>query len=535
MILKGSQRGHASDLATHLCNEFENEHIEIAELRGTVAGDLHGAFTEIEATARGTKATQPFFSLALNPSAPLTRDQYAHAIDQIEARLGLSGQPRAVIFHEKIGADGMVREHAHIVWSRIKTGEMRALPMSHFKTKLCDVACQLAHEFGHELPDGLKAWEARQKHKKDKLDLSYHEASHERQTGKTAEDRRSEITACYESADNAAALRAALEDKGYVLAQGDRRAYVLVDETGTVLSLARYVKGVRTKDINRRLEALPPEALPTVEQAKAIAARRNQARDELKREQEGQQERHEQREQHGQDDAFKQYEQAQRAKLKALHDRRRAALAETDLALRNRQADERLLIAAAHTEQQTSKGFRVRAVIADLIERTPGLRSVLGPLQKLTGLDPRARQDREHKALADRHKRERAEIKRKERALEKIEAREERSLQRRLERRKRLGEAEGLTGLVQGQVRQTDPHLLESDALARRFHDAAHDHDGHHAGAGGGDADDDGYSWKSRAADYRRKQGKGRGIHRRHDDGDEDHHGGDDGPDGDPF
>ena len=64
MILKGSQRAGGSDLATHLMNSFDNELVEIAELYGTVAGDLHGAFAEMEAVAAGTRAENYLYSLS---------------------------------------------------------------------------------------------------------------------------------------------------------------------------------------------------------------------------------------------------------------------------------------------------------------------------------------------------------------------------------------------------------------------------------------------------------------------------------------
>ena len=75
MILKGSQRAGAQDLATHLSNEYDNERIEVAQVRGTVAGDLHGAFAEFEAVAAGTRCVKPLYSLSINPSAPLSRDR----------------------------------------------------------------------------------------------------------------------------------------------------------------------------------------------------------------------------------------------------------------------------------------------------------------------------------------------------------------------------------------------------------------------------------------------------------------------------
>jgi hypothetical protein len=47
MILKGSQRGGAKQLANHLLKVVENEHVEVYEVRGFMSDDLHGALKEI--------------------------------------------------------------------------------------------------------------------------------------------------------------------------------------------------------------------------------------------------------------------------------------------------------------------------------------------------------------------------------------------------------------------------------------------------------------------------------------------------------
>ena len=229
MILKGSQRGNGADLATHLMNSFDNERIEIAEVYGTVAGDLHGAFAEFEAVSLGTKAKEYLYSLSISPSAPLTREQYNEAIAAIENRLGLTDQPRAVVFHVKDG-----REHCHVVWSRIDVDKMRAVHMAHDHRKLMDLACELARKYGHDLPPGLKAWEEKQKREKEKLEATLGEKAQAEETGITPEQRREEITAAYEASDSAEAFRSALEQKGYVLARGDRRGLVVVDSFGGV-------------------------------------------------------------------------------------------------------------------------------------------------------------------------------------------------------------------------------------------------------------------------------------------------------------
>lgn len=95
MILKGNQRANGGDLAVHLMNEFDNERVHVAQVRGAVAADLKGAFAEFEAVAMGTKCTQPLYSLSINPSQPISRSQYEEAIEAIEQKLGLRLSPRA--------------------------------------------------------------------------------------------------------------------------------------------------------------------------------------------------------------------------------------------------------------------------------------------------------------------------------------------------------------------------------------------------------------------------------------------------------
>lgn len=124
MILKGSQRAGGNALALHLLRLDENDHVEVHSIRGFVASDLIGAFKEAYAVSRGTKCKQFLFSLSLSPppdqqvSIPI----FEKAIDEIEARLGMVGHARAIVFHEKNG-----RRHAHAVWSRIAPRELTAM------------------------------------------------------------------------------------------------------------------------------------------------------------------------------------------------------------------------------------------------------------------------------------------------------------------------------------------------------------------------------------------------------------------------
>ncbi|MEM9097864.1 MAG: hypothetical protein AAGC79_05010 [Pseudomonadota bacterium] len=116
----------------------ENQRVVVHDMRGFVADDLRGAFQESYAISQGTKCRQHLFSLSLKPpkDAKVDPAAFEDAVDRAEKALGLDGQPRAIVFHEKRGADGEIRRHAHAVWCRIDVEEMKARQLSFSKTKL---------------------------------------------------------------------------------------------------------------------------------------------------------------------------------------------------------------------------------------------------------------------------------------------------------------------------------------------------------------------------------------------------------------
>jgi hypothetical protein len=466
VILKGSQRANGADLARHLMNGFDNESIEVAEVHGTVAEDLSGALAEIEAVSRGTRAKNYLYSLSINPPSPLTREQYFEAIAAIEKRLGLAGQPRAVVFHVKPDDRGISREHCHVVWSRIDIQKMRPIHMAHDHRRLMDLACELARKYGLDLPPGLKAWEAKQNFEKEKLDPTLAERAQQQATGIRPEQRRDEITAAYEASDSHEAFRAALEEKGYVLAKGDKRGFVVVDKFGDVHSLTRYVKGHKAGAIKTKLAPLTPEQLPSVDEAKELVRRRAQAQGEAQREQQqartGDVERERQRL-----EALrrqKESELAERAAVRALE------LQQAEQELLTRQQQERLALHAAQKSESSGFLFRVRSAVADLIRRTPALRSVIGHIQKLTQLDPRERHQLESEALARRHAREKLDIERCRRMNAAIDTRERQSLEKFMRKAQRLQEAARLE-----RERATEQARTVDNKAMQDFHDAARD------------------------------------------------------------
>jgi hypothetical protein len=287
MILQGNIRANGANLARHLMNDRQpdpeashqpaqigNEQVELAELRGFVRKDLAGAFAQIEGIAAGTRCTKPLYSLSINPSQPMTRDEYGHAVDRIEQKLGLTDQPRAVVFHVKNG-----REHCHVVWSRIDHEKMQARHMEFDHQKLREVARELVREFGHPMPKHLGEDRGTDRFKDGFKQATLASLSQEARSGISPEERRAAVTEAYQQSDSAGAFRAALGERGYTLAQGDK-CLVVVDRAGEIHRLSRQIEGAKAKEIEGKLALKSLPDLLTVSQAKqaiAIEAREKAA------------------------------------------------------------------------------------------------------------------------------------------------------------------------------------------------------------------------------------------------------------------
>lgn len=261
MILVGNSRGGACDLAQHLMKD-ENDHVTVHELRGFVANDLDGAFQEVYAVSRGTRCRQYLFSLSLNPPADanVSTKDFERAIDRVEKQIGLEGQPRAIVFHEKEG-----RRHAHAVWSRIDAETMTARQMSFHKMKLQEVSRDLYREHGWRMPAGLA-----DRSKSDPRNYTLAEWQQAKRVGKDAREIKAAFQDAWAISDNRASFEYALKERGYWLARGDRRGFVAIDYHGEVYSVPRQT-AIKTKAVRERLG--DEETLPSLNEAREVMAR----------------------------------------------------------------------------------------------------------------------------------------------------------------------------------------------------------------------------------------------------------------------
>ncbi len=261
MIIKASQRGGARQMALHLLNGEMNEHVSVHEISGFVANDVHGALNEAYALSKGTKCMQFMFSLSLNPppEEKVPVSVFEEALERIEKKLGLEGQPRVVLFHEK-----EARRHAHCVWSRIDIETMTAVDLPYFKNKLNEVAKSLFLEHGWELPEGFI-----DKNLKSPLNYTRAEWQKALRTGQSPKAIKAAIQESWAVSDCRKSFAQALLERGYFLARGDRRGHVAVDVYGQVYALPRQLS-LKAKEVKARLG--DPRELPGVADTKAKIA-----------------------------------------------------------------------------------------------------------------------------------------------------------------------------------------------------------------------------------------------------------------------
>ncbi len=243
MILKASQRGNAGELAKHLLNEQENEHIEVHAVNGFMVDDLSAALQEVHAVSLGTKCQQPLFSVSLSPpkGESASIHDFEEAIVQIAEKTGLENQPHIIVFHEKHG-----RRHCHVVFSRINSETMTAINLPFYKNKLMEVSKELYLKHGWKLPQGHIDRKLR-----NPLNFTREQWQQAKRLNEDPKQIKQTLKECWSISDSKKAFSGVLEQQGYYLAKGDRRGFVAIDWRGEVYSLSRWIN-IKNKALKER-------------------------------------------------------------------------------------------------------------------------------------------------------------------------------------------------------------------------------------------------------------------------------------------
>jgi hypothetical protein len=471
----GSQRAYGQDLATHLLNAQDNERLEVAQVRGAVAHDLHGAFAEWEAQAHSlTHCTNYLYSLSINPDqrqGRLTREQYLDYIERAEQRLNLSGQPRAIVFHIKQDGNGVGREHCHVIWSRIDVEQEKARHIALDHETLMMVTREFARDHGLRLPDGYNKDVVRGRRGRG-YQMNLYDKRQEELGGLSLAEHKARVTAAWDRRDTARSFVRELEDMGYILATG-RRDYLLVDLNGTMKALPRLIddKKVRTADVRKFLgQDFPTNSLPSVDEARALAAghraakelfikneeravreaKEKQRREELQRKQQPRRQIVEQEAK-----ALAERQRHARQEFSARQWGERAALRQSYL-----QESRRIRIERAANKPTGLAAFLGRISGVELITKTihryrdaVRQREFLARKQELA-----ERQKREAQALERLQQLEILTMQRRMKALELVEQRERKSLETKLVKERRIEERERTDRAPPAPAKATELH-----------------------------------------------------------------------------
>lgn len=268
MIINGNCRGDGVQAGNYITALGDNERVEVLEQGQDYghdpASNVRMAVMDFDLWSKSTLGEKGLYHAQINPHPDfdgMTPELWKHSADHIEKKLGLEGQPRVMTLHTKEG-----RTHAHVIWARTDLENNRLINISYSRLKQKEAGRELTEElYPHieinRMPSKGKSYDRDEQQQHDRKSLS-------------VEERREAVAEDWKQARDGETFIKRIEARGYVLAQGDRRGFVLVDREGDVYNPVKDLTktlGVKTKEFRERL-GIDPASLPTVEEAKAIQA-----------------------------------------------------------------------------------------------------------------------------------------------------------------------------------------------------------------------------------------------------------------------
>jgi len=263
MIIKGNRHSNGAKLAAYLLDGGRHgERVAAPELHGfgLYPDDISKSFCSLDAIASGKGIENPLFhiQIRLPEGEQLTREQWDITIARTLKTAGLEGQPNAEVFHtdEKTG-----EIHCHLGVSLIdeQTHKAKAVPFYKFRFKA--LARKLEVEFDL----------TRVRNHRDgaiKYGATKNEERQAQRLGFSKEAVRNSIRNCWDATDCGRGFDDALAEAGLILAQGDRRDYLVIDMKGGLHALGKRILDVSAEEVRERLSDLDRENMPTIAQAK---------------------------------------------------------------------------------------------------------------------------------------------------------------------------------------------------------------------------------------------------------------------------
>jgi hypothetical protein len=272
MIIKGKSRPVAGTLASYIVQKKQNGLVSVKEIRGTVSQNVKDALQEMEAISTGTKCKSFLYHASINPQEHehLTPEQWERAAEILEKELKLEGHQRVTVEHFKGG-----RAHRHFIWNRINPDTLKAVHMSGSYAAHERAARQIEREFGLERVQGVHV--ERDQGEVPRRGPKSWEMERGKRTGLDPRKITAEVSALWNESKDGKSFVAAIKERGYLLAHGDKRDFILIDQAGNHHNMTRRT-GARAVDVREKLADVERASLPTVEQAKAIQKERFEQR-----------------------------------------------------------------------------------------------------------------------------------------------------------------------------------------------------------------------------------------------------------------
>ena len=266
MIVKAREGTGGPALAQYLM-DGKNEHAELLELRNMDAPSLQAALYRMDALSKGGHCQKPALHVQMHaaPGERLSADHWREACDRYAEAFGMEQHQAAIILHHQ--QDGAT--HAHFVFNRVHPETLIAADLWRNYEKHKTLARQMEQDWGLQQVSSRKRDRAR-----DYSQAGQKETEQARRTGENVHDIREHVRWLWEQSPNGLAFAAALEEEGYQLAKGDRRAYVVLDPHGSPYSLGSRITGAKAREVREKLGDLDPASVPDITEGRRLLTER---------------------------------------------------------------------------------------------------------------------------------------------------------------------------------------------------------------------------------------------------------------------
>lgn len=239
-----------------------NEEVSVVCAYNLFAGtDLVAAAREMQGVASGSKAKKRYYSAALNPGRAngkeLTDAQAEAAARRLLQALGFSDDHQwFLVKHRKKG-----RAHYHVVANRIDPMSLKAVHLSHNYRKQEMVAREIEALF--ELPVIPGPFTCAPGQRPPRSRRNRKEEQQAKRTALPLKTIDADLAWTWSTSETGAEFLRQLELRGYQLAQGDRRDWVVIDPAGGTHNPTRRL-GIKAAELRAKTHDLSEIKLPPI-------------------------------------------------------------------------------------------------------------------------------------------------------------------------------------------------------------------------------------------------------------------------------